>query len=248
MSEQDLVHRLRGFVDFEPMPEGAGQELESGARVVSVGTGEVLATQGSPCEVFPVVLSGRARIFAMDEEGREVTLYRLAPGDGCVLAAACSVSGTVLPGFVAVEEAGDALCIPSQTLSAWVDRHRFWRDYVFSLVARQLGQVVAVTNALAFRRLDARIAGYLLEGAELEGAELEADVLHSTHHAVAMEVGSRREVVSRVLKGFEQAGIVSLERGSIRIRNREALARRAGSGLEIAEGGLPLFGRAGFGD
>ena len=242
MSELDLLHRLRGFTDFEPLPEGAGRELHTGARVVSVRSGEVLATQGSPCEVFPVVLSGRARIFAMDEEGREVTLYRLGPGDGCVLAAACSVSGTVLPGFVAVEEAGDALCVPSRTLSTWVDRHRFWRDYVFSLVARQLGQVVAVTNALAFRRLDARIAGFLLEGAT------DAGELRSTHHGVAMEVGSRREVVSRVLKGFEQAGIVALERGAIRVLDRQALAERAGSESDPEAGGLPLFGRAGFGD
>lgn len=92
-------------------------------------------------------------------------------------------------------------------------------------------EVVAVTNALAFRRLDARIAGFLLE------STAEAAELRSTHYGVAMEVGSRREVVSRVLKGFEQAGIVSLERGAIRVLDRQALAERAGSEGDPAAGG-----------
>ena len=217
-----LLDRVRSFPDFAQMPIEAGADLVESGLVRSVTPDEILATQGSYPQFFPLVLSGQARIYAMDEDGREFTLYRVHPGDGCVLAAACSVSGEPLPGFVVIESAGEALLIPADALRAWVDRHRFWRDYVFSLVARQLGQVVAVTNALAFQRLDVRIAGYLLRGANGPDSSIRA-----THHAVAMEVGTRREVASRILKELEQAGLVSLGRGVIHVRDRQALARRA---------------------
>lgn len=226
MTDQALIARLQKFPDFAGIPDEAAAELLERTRVIHVTSEEVLATQGSPCKFFPVVLSGRARIYMMDEEGRETTLYRVGPGDGCVLAAACCVSDTPLPGFVIVEETGEALFIPSEALQAWVDRYRFWRDYVFTLVARQLEQVVAVANDLAFRRVDARVANFLLHSAGDSGG-----VVRATHHAVAMEVGSRREVVSRVLKTFEQDRIVALDRGAIRVRDRRGLAERAGPAI-----------------
>lgn len=243
MSERALFDRLRSFRDFAEMPDEAGTELARRARVLPVNAQEMLATQGSPCTVFPLVLAGRARIFVMDDEGREITLYRLSPGDGCVLAAACSVSDMPLPGFSICEVTGEGLFIPSATLRSWIDRHSFWREYVFSLVAKQLGQVVAVTNDLAFRRLDTRIASFLLQGAERSGG-----VVRATHQEVALEVGSRREVVSRILKGFEQDGLLTLERGAIRVEDRRGLAARAGHGLPQGPAMASLLGDPTFGD
>lgn len=213
---------LRAFRDFSDLSDEAGSELPERAVILRVDAEQVLATQGSPCEYFPLVLSGRARIFTMDEDGREVTLYRLDPGDGCVLAAMCALSDAPLPGSVVVEAAGEGMLIPARILRGWVERHTFWRQYVFSLVARQLGQVLAITNELAFRRLDTRIAAHLLRSSEPDGTEVRA-----THQAIALEVGTRREVVSRILKEFEQAGVVSLGRGVVRLIDRPALRRQA---------------------
>lgn len=213
---------LRSFPDFTDLPEEIGPDLAERTLILKVEPGQMLAAQGSPCEHFPVVLSGRARIFTMDEDGREITLYRLQPGDGCVLAAMCSLSDEPLPGSVVIEQAGEGLLVPAKVLQRWVENHRFWRSYVFSLVARQLGQVVAVTNELAFKRLDTRIASFLLKSSASAEGEIRA-----THHGIAMEVGTRREVVSRILKEFEHAGILSLGRGVVRVINRQAIVARA---------------------
>lgn len=227
MTNEILIDRLRTFTDFGALPDEAGEDLTSEGQLAFVESGFVMSRQGDSMAVYPLVLSGRARIFVMDEDGREITLYRLEPGDGCVLAATCAISETPSPGFSVVEAAGEALLIPATALRNWVDRHPFWRDYVFSLIARQLGAVVAVTNELAFRRLDTRIAGFLLRSAGSPSRRIEM-----THQAIALEVGTRREVVSRILKGLEQEGLLRLERGSIEVRDPGALAARAGATID----------------
>lgn len=223
MAVSPLIERLRTFEDFAAVPDDAASALDEQAQIMSVDAGRTLNAQGAPCVVFPLVLSGCARIFVTDADGREITLYRLRPGHGCVLAATCAVTGIMSPGFTVVETAGDAAVIPAEALRSWIDRFPFWRNYVFTLVARELSHVLSVTNDLAFRRLDSRIASLLLE----QDGETPGEV-RMTHEAVAREVGTRREVASRILKGLEQDGVVALERGVIRVRDSDALADRAG--------------------
>ena len=230
---ESFLETLRGFPDFAGLPDEVAADLSEHSLVQAVPANKLLTVPGSHCEFFPVVLTGQARIYTMDEDGREVTLYRLGPGDGCVLSAACTVSDSPSPGFAVSESAGDGLFIPAALLRAWVDKRSFWRNYVFTLVARQIGKVVAVTNELAFRRLDSRIAGFLLHTLAGDG-----DAVRTTHQEVAMEVGTRREVASRILKDLEQDGILALGRGVIRVRDRQALSQRA---TPAGEAGLSLM-------
>ena len=223
ITQCSLTERLRRFADFAAFPHDLGEEFEANACVRMVAANTILAIQGETCEFFPLVLSGRARVYMMDEDGREITLYRLDPGQGCILAASCALSGAPLPGFSSVEVAGEGLFIPARALRDWVDRYPFWRYYFFSLVARQLGQVIGMTNAIGFRKLDARIASFLLQEADdLNGA------VRATHSAIALEIGSRREVVSRILKSFEREGLVTLNRGKVHVQDGQALAKRTG--------------------
>ncbi len=223
MQGQELLERLQSFPDFQELPEEVARDLVRETRVQSVSTETILTVQGSPCSFFHVVLRGRARIFVTSIEGREMTLYRLGPGEGCVLAAACAVSEEPLPGSVVVEAGAEGLFIPAVTLRDWVEKHPFWRRYVFSLIAQQLGRVLAITNNLAFQHLDARIANFLLQEAEAS-----AGIVRATHQTIALELGTRREVTSRILKRFEQDGLVRLERGAVRLLDRERLADQAG--------------------
>lgn len=218
------VDSLRSFSAFQAMPNEVESDLLTGANVLSVPSGRILSSPGEQSPYYPLVMSGRARIYVTDSEGREITLYRLDPGDGCVLAATCSICNLPSPGFAVVEVGGDALLIPATTLRAWVESHTFWRDYVFSLIALQLGHVLAIVNELAFERLDTRIALFLLRNVT-NGT----DRVRATHQAIAHEIGTRREVASRILKQLERDGLLALERGCVRVRDQSALEKLAGS-------------------
>lgn len=216
------IDRLKAFPDFRELPDDAARSLVSRLRVTHVDAGTTLVMQGSPCAYFPLVLSGQARIYVTDPDGREITLYRLGPGQGCVLAAACAICNLPLPGSVDVETGGEGLFIPAPLFRDWVEHHSFWRDYAFSLIAHQLGKVLAVTNDLAFRNLDSRIAAFLLQ----QVGESD-DSLRMTHQQLADELGTRREVTSRILKQMENQRLVHLARGHIQIIDRSGLRQRA---------------------
>ncbi|MFN3705656.1 MAG: Crp/Fnr family transcriptional regulator [Thermoflexales bacterium] len=121
-----------------------------------------------------------------------------------------------------VEETTDAVLIPAATLCAWMERHAFWREYVFALLARRLALAMAVVDEVAFRRVDARLADYLLRHAD------SASVVQATHQAIADELGTSREVISRILQDFAANGWVEIRRGAIVLRDRTALSHHSG--------------------
>ncbi len=185
----------------------------------------LICSPGAICDTVTFVLEGRARIFSMGENGREITLYRLEAGNTCVLAASSILSGLPLPAFSVTETAGEVLQVTASVFRTWFEREEFWRGFVFSLLASRLAGVIAITNAKAFRRLDARIADYLLDEAKKSRQEVK-----TTHHNIAADLGSSREVVSRVLKSFEVEGLVGLRRGAIRLVDNAGLSAKAQQG------------------
>ena len=179
----------------------------------------VVCSEGSESAVMPLVLSGTVRVYKTGETGREITLYRLESGEGCILTAACILNRIDFPAHAITEGAVDAFAIPADTFRDWVKRFDIWRDYVFQLLARRLDTIIAVVEEVAFRRLDVRLVEYLTRVA----ASSEDQVVRQTHEAIAAELGSSREVISRLLKDFERAGQVTLARGSIKINDVNGL-------------------------
>ncbi len=181
-----------------------------------------MCSQGEQCQALPLVLSGNARVFTEGENGREITLYRVFPGETCVLAISCILSGRPSPAFTMAETDGEVLALPGEVFRGWFERSQFWRTYVFAQLAERLVDVIAITNEAVFRRLDCRIASYLLEAPADPRSGIRV-----THQDLAAELGSSREVVSRILKSFEHAGLVRLGRGRIRLADRQGLSAKA---------------------
>lgn len=186
-----------------------------------VAANQFMAMEGDPCRVLPLVLNGQARVYTMGPQGREITLYRIAPGESCILTASCILGGQDFPAFVRTDRDTDMLLVPSTTMRAWMDRHSAWRQFVFQLIARRLATVIETVDEVTFQRLDVRLATYLID--QLRAAE--DDAIHVTHEAIASELGSSRAVISRQLKAFEQNGLVTLGRGLITVRDEMALRR-----------------------
>lgn len=196
------------------------EALRDAGQTVTLPAGQHVCMEGNRCHHLPLVLAGTARVYKMSPEGREITLYRILPGESCITTASCIMSRRAFPAFAVAETDLTALLIPTPTFRDWMGRYEAWRSYVFELLATRLATVMEVVEEVAFRRVDERLAAYLVEAAP-------AGVLPRTHEAVAVDLGSSREVVSRVLKEFERAGWVRLSRGAIRLTDPAALRRHA---------------------
>jgi CRP/FNR family transcriptional regulator len=194
---------------------------------VSIGAGQIICAEGGDCANMPLVLSGTVRVHKTGETGREITLYRLEPGEGCILTAACILSDSEFPACALAESAVDAYAIPAETFRDWVNRFEVWRTYVFDLLARRLDTVIAVVEEVAFRRLDVRLVEHLTAAIARQGSS----TIQTTHEGVAAELGSSREVISRLLKDLERAGLVALARGSITATDLNGLRAHVGDSV-----------------
>jgi CRP/FNR family transcriptional regulator len=188
-----------------------------------VKAGSPICDQGMQCQHLALIISGTARVYKLGENGREITLYRIGSGESCILTASCIVNGSPFPAFAVCEEPIEALVIDSNKVRQWTDEFPVWRNYLFSLISDRLGDVISVIEEVAFRRVDRRLAGYLLQRTRGNVR----DTIKITHQAIASDLGTSREVVSRILKDFEHQGVISVSRGQLRIDDPAGLADKA---------------------
>lgn len=159
------------------------------------------------------------RVYKTGETGREITLYRIEPGESCILTANCILNRRGFPALAEVEQTTEVLLIPAAVFQEWMDRYKFWRDYIHAIIDRRITSVLTIMSEVVFARIDQRIAELLLSGVGTDGG------LTITHQKIAGELGSAREVVSRVLKDFEKRGLIRLARGRIELADAAGLGR-----------------------
>lgn len=194
------------------------ERLLQAAKMVHLPAGQSVCHEGDRCSMLPLVLAGSTRVFKSGPTGREITLYRLGQGESCVLTASCILSGSPFPASAACESDVDAVVIPASDVVGWLRESAAWREFLFGLVAHRLHRIISVIDDVVFLRMDQRLADYLLQR---PGA---ADGwLHLTHQQIADDLGTSREVVSRLLKDLEQRHLVEGGRGRLRVIDRRGL-------------------------
>lgn len=206
--------------------DALGGALERKTQAATLAPGEFICMEGTMCAHLALVLDGTARVYKTGAGGREITLYRVEPGQSCILTTSCILSHRDFPAFAVAETAVDARLVPAATVEAWMDTHPAWQRYVFDLFAARLDTVIATLEEVAFHQLDARLARCLLDAHD----EASGDTIRTTHEQLASDLGSAREVVSRLLKDCEHDGLVELGRGRVTVTNRSDLQRIAGTG------------------
>jgi len=216
LNHQDLFAGLRLTDDLEPEFR---RVLEEQGRPLRAGAGTVVFHPGEAMETFLIVVEGLLRIYKSSDDGREITLYYVGGGQCCTLNCLCLLTGRPSPATAYVEEDVTALAYTREQFLDWFARFASMRDLVLGQMADRVHCMMALVEEVAFRKLDRRLAGYLLAAVENGGR---AD-LALTHEDIARDLGSVREVVSRLLKNFESNGLVSLGRGRIEIRDRDGL-------------------------
>ncbi|MGA2503407.1 MAG: Crp/Fnr family transcriptional regulator [Anaerolineales bacterium] len=194
------------------------REFQDTAFFAHIPTGRDVFIEGDHVDAIALLISGVVRVYKIGETGREITLYRFGNGQSCILTANAILSQNSFPAVATVEEEAEAVMIPADAFRDWVRRYDLWREFVFELLSQRRSAVMAVVEEVAFRRMDVRVASLILERVQA------SNQVHLTHQEIAAELGSSREVVSRILEDFSARGFLKVSRGSIRILDREALS------------------------
>ncbi|MDH3355641.1 MAG: Crp/Fnr family transcriptional regulator, partial [Chromatiales bacterium] len=181
---------------------------------VKLSPGQHICMEGSQCSHLALVLNGSARVYKLGESGKEITLYRVDAGESCVLTLSCIVSGKLFPAFAISETDIEAILIPSSNVANWMNQQPVWRDYAWSLIANRLADVISLVEEITFKRMDERLVHYLEQQRQQHGAQLTI-----THQQIAADLGTSREVISRLLKDLQQSGQLTLGRGQIILIN-----------------------------
>ncbi len=190
-------------------------------RVVPAGT--TMFNERAPCTGFPLVLRGSVRVAQLYPNGRELQLYRVKAGESCLLSGSCLLGHTEYAATAVTEDETELLVLPPAEFRALIAEDEDFRTYVFSLYGERLATLLQLVEAVAYQKLDQRLAAMLSKRAQAGDR-----TVHATHQDLADELGSVREIVSRLLRSFEDRGWVELGRERIRVRDPgalEALAR-----------------------
>ncbi len=219
-------HQIAELKELFPFLRSGDQRLfdmfMQSASLTTIDPGEYICHEGTSCGHLPLVTQGTARVFKLGENGREITLYRIDPGESCVLTASCILSKQAFPASAISETKISAVVIPAHKVVEWLTDSASWRDYIFGLVSQRLANVISVIEEVVFRRMDRRIADYICQHQSLDGSPLKA-----THQSIASDLGTSREVVSRILKDLESKQLVKISRGAIEVADSEGLRKKA---------------------
>jgi CRP/FNR family transcriptional regulator len=213
----------RAVKAFPHLVELSPQEREAVLDEMSVGVypaGTVMIEQGRRCRGAAFVLSGVIRVYKISEEGREITLYRLGCGETCILSVSCLLGGVDYPVIAEVEDDAEVAMLPIAALREAMLKSEPWQKFLFASMSGAIIDVLTVLDEVAFRSMDARLAARLLQ--------CDRGLIEMTHEQLASDMGTAREVVSRLLKELENRKLVRLGRGSVAVLDRKALEKLAG--------------------
>jgi len=203
------------------LPAALRDEVLTGqARVLTVPPAQVLFDEGAPCSGFPMLLAGEVRVARGTPNGRSLELYRVGPGELCVASTACLFGHAALVAHGITTQTTELVVLSPIAFERWTAVEPF-RRFVFGLFADRLAELMALAEAVAFQRLDQRLAAALLG---------HGSVVNGTHQALADELGTVREIITRLLKRFERAGWVTIGRERVAILDAPALRALAGGG------------------
>lgn len=213
-----IIRALPFLADADPQ---FAREFQQETSLAHIPAGQDVFLEGDRVDAIALLLSGVVRVYKVSGTGREITLYRFGLGESCILTANAILSDQSFPAIASVEEDAEAVMIPTKVFRDWIRRYDIWRDFVFDLLSQRLSKMMAIVDEVAFQRMDVRVASLLLKQARVRSP------MRITHQQIAGELGSSREVISRLLEDFVSAGLIRLGRGTIEILDFEELKSRS---------------------
>lgn len=221
MNTIDRDHFLQIFPAFRSAPSLAEDIIALG-RHNRIPADVIVKLEGDECQDFVLMLSGEKRIYKTSPSSREITLYEIGPGDICVLNASCILSNTRLPANAATTCETDVLLLSAREFLDLIAEHEEMSAFVHAHINTGITAIMTLISEIVFGKMDERLINYLIEKSG-------NDHLDKTHHQIAQDLGTSREVVSRLLKELERQGLIALARHHIELTGLQ------GQGLVSAE-------------
>lgn len=216
MDKNDILERL----DFyREAPADLQAAMSAAGRYVSLAPGDFLFKEGDEPSEFAAIGVGSIRVFRIGATGREITLYHVRSQQSSLVSMLAALLGRPVIATGQAEVASEALIFPARALREWVVTSDLMRTYIFETVGRALVDVTTLLEDVAFRTMESRLGALLLQHFAT------TDVISMRHEDIAAELGTAREVVSRLLENYERRGAVNLSRGRVEMQD-EAMLRQ----------------------
>ncbi len=213
-TENDTPGEIPGLDNLEPE---AMHYLHSHFRKFDIPAGSVVFHPGKSCSDFLWLVKGCLRVQMVGTSGREIVLYRVNPGDTCIMTTSCILSGDSYNAEAIVEENITAIAVSRNVFNYLVAISPQFRKSVFASFGNRIAELLNYIEEMAFGRLDQRLAAFICENSSNNQISI-------THETLARELATHREVISRLLKEIERKGWIKLGHGKIHLKNIEALA------------------------
>lgn len=221
LNQSNLQFLRQSLPFWGRLTEREKQMVESSSTVRSYPAGGSLHNGAADCAGLFVVKSGQVRTFILSDSGREITLFRLFERDICIFSASCMMKNIRFDVFIEAVQDTETILIPTAVYKILNQNSLAVSDYTNQLLSSRFSDVVWLLEQILFMSFDRRLAMFLLEESSVRGE----NILTTTHEEIAKNMGTAREVVTRMLRYFQSEGLVSLSRGEIRILDRKRLER-----------------------
>lgn len=207
------------FPVWNKIDEKQQEELNKSALIKKFDKGASLHNVVGNCSGLFIVTNGQIRVFIISETGKEITLYRLFDRDACLFSAACMMNNIQFDICIEAEKPTETILIPSPVYKRLSDESLSISNFNNQLMASRFSEVMWLIEQISFTSMDKRLASYLLE----QSAIYDSKTINLTHENIANDLGTAREVISRMLKYFQNEGLVSVFRGGVSILNMDKL-------------------------
>ncbi|TXB62631.1 Crp/Fnr family transcriptional regulator [Phaeodactylibacter luteus] len=189
------------------------EEIAEVGNIMQFNAGELIMDFGSYVKIVPLIISGSIKVSREDDEGNELFLYYLQPGETCSMSFTCCMMDKRSEIRTVAEEDTTLIGIPTRYMDEWMGRYPSWKNFVMTSYDKRMLELVRTIDSIAFKKMDERLMDYLEKKAEANNSR----TLHATHQEIAYDLNASREAISRLLKKLENDGELELGRNRIEL-------------------------------
>lgn len=207
------------FPIWDQLTDAQQNRILDGLACRQITKGAVIHSGSTDCTGLLLVKSGQLRAYILSDEGREITIYRLFDRDVCLFSAACMLRSIQFDITIEAEKDTSLWVIPAEVYRLIMEESAPAANYTNEIMAARFSEVVWLLEQVMWKSMDRRVAGFLLDEAAIEGGNR----LSITHEAIANHLGTHREVITRMLRYFQNEGLVKLSRGAVELLDSKGL-------------------------